>query len=268
MTNTNPKSETVDPVWDALREEAALLAQQEPALSGFLHTAILNKTRLEEVIASHLAEKLGNSEVTACTLVENFTSAFGDDQHIAGAIRADIMAVHDRDPACRSYLDPVLFFKGFLALQTYRAAHWLVTRDRYGMAAYLQARASEVFGADIHPAAKIGKGIMIDHATGVVIGETSVIGDNVSMLHGVTLGGIGKKGGDRHPKIGNGVLISVGAKVLGNIHVGDCAKIGAGSVVLTDVPAYSTAVGVPAKIVGKVSTAEPSREMDHSLDTE
>jgi serine O-acetyltransferase len=181
-------------------------------------------------------------------------------------MREDILATHERDPACKSQLDPVLFFKGFLALQTYRVAHWLMSHDRRGMALYLQIRASEVFGADIHPSARIGHGIMIDHATGVVIGETAVVGNDVSMLHGVTLGGSGKEGGDRHPKIGNGVLISVGAKVLGNIRVGDCAKIGGGSVVLTDVPAYSTAVGVPAKVVGKVSTPEPSREMDHSFE--
>ncbi|MBE8220752.1 MAG: serine O-acetyltransferase, partial [Alphaproteobacteria bacterium] len=168
------------------------------------------------------------------------------------------------DPACKTYLDVVLYYKGYMALQSYRAAHWLLGAGRRGMALYIQNRASEVFQADIHPAAQIGKAMFIDHATGVVIGETAVVGDEVSILHNVTLGGSGKEAGDRHPKIGNGVLISVGAKVLGNIRVGDCAKIGAGSVVLTDVPAYSTAVGVPAKIIGKVSEA-PSRTMDHNV---
>ena len=265
MPDLAKKLETVDPVWSAVRKEAAELAGREPALSGFLHAVILNFETLELAIASHLSEKLANSEIGARTLCEVFEEAFAGSSGFSAAVRADISANFDRDPACRTLLDPVLYYKGFLALQTYRAANWLITHDRRGMALYLQNRASEVFQADIHPAAEIGKGIFIDHATGVVIGETAVVGDNVSMLHGVTLGGSGKEGGDRHPKIGNGVLISVGAKVLGNIRVGECAKIGGGSVVLTDVPAHTTAVGVPAKIVGKVSTPEPSRQMDHSV---
>ena len=255
----------VDPVWSTIREEANGLAEREPALSGFLHATILNFEALEIAIASHLSEKLANSEIGARTLCEVFEEAFASNDKFSTQVRADIVANFDRDPACRAHLDPVLYYKGFLALQTYRAAHWLINNGRRGMALYLQNRASEVFQTDIHPAAQIGQGIFIDHATGVVIGETAVVGDDVSMLHGVTLGGSGKEDGDRHPKIGNGVLISVGAKVLGNIRVGDCAKIGGGSVVLTDVPAYTTAVGVPAKIVGKVSGPEPSRQMDHRL---
>jgi serine O-acetyltransferase len=255
----------IDPVWSRIRTEAAEMAENEPAMSGFLHATILNFDRLEMAIASHLSEKLANSEMGARSLCEVFEEAFVDNQAISEAMRADIVAHFDRDPACRLYLDPVLYFKGFMAVQTYRAANWLIANHRRGMALYLQNRASEIFQADIHPAAQIGKGIFIDHATGVVIGETAVVGDDVSMLHDVTLGGSGKEGGDRHPKIGNGVLISVGAKVLGNIRVGDCAKIGGGSVVLTDVPAYTTAVGVPAKIVGKVTSPEPSRQMDHSV---
>ena len=255
----------VDPVWSTIREEATGLAEREPALSGFLHATILNFEALEIAIASHLSEKLANSEIGARTLCEVFEEAFASNDKFSTQVRADIVANFDRDPACRAHLDPVLYYKGFLALQTYRAAHWLINNGRRGMALYLQNRASEVFQTDIHPAAQIGQGIFIDHATGVVIGETAVVGDDVSMLHGVTLGGSGKEDGDRHPKIGNGVLISVGAKVLGNIRVGDCAKIGGGSVVLTDVPAYTTAVGVPAKIVGKVSGPEPSRQMDHRL---
>lgn len=266
MSQTAENLNRVDPVWSTIRQEAAGLADREPAMSGFLHATILNFERLEMAVASHLSEKLANSEIGARTLCEVFEEAFDGNDGFAAALRADIVANFDRDPACRAHLDPVLYYKGFLALQTYRAAHWLINNQRRGMALYLQNRASEVFQTDIHPAATIGKGIFIDHATGVVIGETAVVGDDVSMLHGVTLGGSGKEGGDRHPKIGNGVLISVGAKVLGNIRVGDCAKIGGGSVVLTDVPAYTTAVGVPAKIVGKVSTPEPSRHMDHSLD--
>ena len=255
----------IDPVWSRIRTEAAEMAEKEPAMSGFLHAVLLNFEQLESAVASHLSEKLANAEIGARSLAEVFEEAFASNAEAAEAMRADIVAHFDRDPACRTYLDAVLYFKGFLALQTYRAANWLIHQDRRGIALYLQNRASEVFQADIHPSAKIGKGIFIDHATGVVIGETAVVGDDVSMLHGVTLGGSGKEGGDRHPKIGNGVLISVGAKVLGNIRVGDCAKIGGGSVVLTDVPAYRTAVGVPAKIVGKVTTPEPSRQMDHSV---
>lgn len=255
----------IDPVWSRIRTEATEMAGNEPAMSGFLHATLLNFEQLELAIASHLSEKLANAEMGARSLCEVFEEAFANNEKAAEAMRADIVAHFDRDPACRAYLDAVLYFKGFMALQTYRAANWLMAEGRRGMALYLQNRASEVFQADIHPSAKIGKGVFIDHATGVVIGETATVGDDVSMLHGVTLGGSGKEGGDRHPKIGNGVLISVGAKVLGNIRVGDCAKIGGGSVVLTDVPAYTTAVGVPAKIVGKVTTPEPSRQMDHSV---
>ena len=265
MTETAKKLATVDPIWSKIREEATVVADNEPGLSGFLHATILNFERLELAIASHLSEKLANSEIGARALCEVFEEAFADNQAVGEAMRADIVAHFDRDAACRTYLDAVLYFKGFLAVQTYRAANWLIDENRRGMALYLQNRASEVFQADIHPSAKIGKGVFIDHATGVVIGETAQVGDDVSMLHDVTLGGSGKEGGDRHPKIGNGVLISVGATVLGNIRVGDCANIGGGSVVLTDVPAYTTAVGVPAKIVGKVTTPEPSRQMDHSV---
>lgn len=265
MTELAEKISRIDPVWSSIRREAAELAEREPALSGFIHATILNFERLEQAIASHLAEKLSNSEIGARTLNEVIEEAFTHNADFDETVRADIMANLDRDPACKTHLDPVLYYKGFLALQTYRAAHWMINNARRGMALYLQNRASEVFQTDIHPAAKIGKGTFIDHATGVVIGETAVVGDDVSMLHGVTLGGSGKEDGDRHPKIGNGVLISVGAKVLGNIRVGDCAKIGGGSVVLTDIPAYTTAVGVPAKIVGKVTSPEPSRQMDHSV---
>ncbi|MGC6476439.1 MAG: serine O-acetyltransferase [Parvibaculales bacterium] len=256
-----------DEVWQQLCEAAAEISAREPLLADYMHIKILEKNSLTESVAATLSDKLANTHIPAPELEAIILDAFGADANIAQAMCEDIVAVFDRDPACKSYLDPVLFFKGFLALQTYRAAHVLLAKGHRGTALYLQNTASEVFGADIHPAAKIGKGIMIDHATSVVIGETAVIGDEVSMLHGVTLGGSGKEGGDRHPKIGNGVLISVGAKVLGNIRIGDCAKIGGGSVVLTDVPAYSTAVGVPAKVVGKVDTPTPSRSMDHSFES-
>lgn len=260
--NTKPSQEEV---WTAICEEAAQMADQDPSLSDFLETRILGQSDLVAAVTANLSEKLAQGGMPEADLKRELATAFAADDTIAQTMCEDIIAVYDRDPACRTYLDPVLFFKGFLALQAYRAAHQLMQQSRRGMAMLIQNRASEIFGADIHPSAKIGSGIMIDHATGVVIGETAVIGDEVSMLHGVTLGGSGKEGGDRHPKIGNGVLISVGAKVLGNIHIGDCAKIGGGSVVLTDVPAYSTAVGIPAKVVGKVDTPTPSRSMDHSL---
>jgi serine O-acetyltransferase len=267
MSEKPENLERLDPVWARIRAEASEIAEREPVMSGFVHTSVLNHDRLETVIASHLAEKMGNAEIGARALGEVFEESLVNNPDLGETLRADIIAHYDRDPACRSYLDPVLYFKGFLALQAYRAAHWMITHDRRATALYIQNRASEVFQADIHPAAKIGRGVFIDHATGVVIGETAVVGDDVSMLHCVTLGGSGKEGGDRHPKIGNGVLISVGAKVLGNIRVGECAKIGGGSVVLTDVPAYSTAVGVPAKIIHGVSSTQPSRQMDHSVET-
>ena len=256
--------EHVDPIWNQVRDEAKAVSDSEPTLAGFFYATVLNHPTLENVICSHLAEKMANSEIGALALREVFEEAMAGAPSICEAMRADIVANYDRDPACHSYLDVIVYYKGFMALQSYRAAHWLMGAGRRGMALYIQNRASEVFQADIHPSAKIGKGVFIDHATGVVIGETAEVGNDVSMLHSVTLGGSGKEGGDRHPKIGNGVLISVGAKVLGNIRVGDCAKIGGGSVVLTDVPPYSTAVGIPAKIVGKV-TSEPSRSMDHSM---
>ena len=266
MSEKAENLERLDPVWARIRAEASEIAEREPVMSGFLHASVLNHDRLETVIASHLAEKMGNAEIGARALGEVFEESLANNPDLGETLRADILAHYDRDPACRSYLDPVLYYKGFLALQAYRAAHWMISHDRRATALYIQNRASEVFQADIHPAAKIGRGVFIDHATGVVIGETAVVGDDVSMLHSVTLGGSGKEDGDRHPKIGDGVLISVGAKVLGNIRVGECAKIGGGSVVLTDVPAYSTAVGVPAKIVHGVSSAQPSRQMDHSVE--
>ncbi len=257
MSEKAENLERLDSVWARIREEASEIAKSEPVMSGFLHATVLNHDGLETVIASHLAEKMGNAEIGAAALGEVFEEGLVNNPDLGETLRADIIAHYDRDPACRSYLDPVLYYKGFLALQAYRAAHWMINHDRRATALYIQNRASEVFQADIHPAATIGRGVFIDHATGVVIGETAVVGDDVSMLHSVTLGGSGKEDGDRHPKIGDGVLISVGAKVLGNIRVGECAKIGGGSVVLTDVPAYSTAVGVPAKIIHGVSSAQP-----------
>lgn len=264
----NRASETLavcDPVWDRLRDETADMALSEPSLASFLHVTVLHHKRFESSLAYHLAQKVGNVEVRAMQLRELFDEALKADPSIGEAARADIVAYYERDPACHTYAQPLLFFKGYATLQLYRVAHWLWTNDRRAMALYLQSRVSELFSVDIHPAAVIGKGVFIDHANGIVIGETAVVGDDVSMLHGVTLGGTGKESGDRHPKIGRGVLISVGAKVLGNIEVGEYSRIGAGSVVLIPVPPHCTAVGVPAKLVGCAGCDKPSHEMDHII---
>lgn len=255
----------VDPVWDRIRAEAQAMAASEPVLSGFLHSTILNHRAFDDALGFHLAQKLGNADVRPIQLRELLDEVLRDEPSIGEAYRADIVAYYDRDPACHSYIQPLLYFKGFHALQTYRVAHWLWTHDRRAMALFLQNRMSELFAVDIHPAARIGKGVFVDHATGIVIGETAVVEDDVSMLHGVTLGGTGKEIGDRHPKIRRGVLISVGAKVLGNIEIGEYSRIGAGSVVLHAVPAHCTAVGVPAKVVGCAGCDQPSHSMDHII---
>lgn len=224
---------------------------------------MLSHQRLEDALSYILASKLESSAVTALSLRELIDESLRGDRAIGAAVREDLRAVLSRDPACRSYLVPLLYFKGFHALQAYRSAHYFWTHDRSTLALYLQSRISEVFAVDIHPGARIGKGIMFDHATSVVIGETAVVEDDFSMLHEVTLGGTGKVGGDRHPKIGRGVMIGAGAKVLGNIHVGEGARVGAGSVVLQDVPAYTTVAGIPARPVTYPANAHPA--LDDSL---
>ncbi len=196
---------------------------------------------------------------------EIFEEAFAAEPAMGEAVRADLSAVFQRDPACHSYLQAFLFFKGFHALQSYRVAHYLWLQGRKTMALFVQNRMSDLFAVDIHPAARLGRGIMIDHATGVVIGETAVVGDDVSMLHGVTLGGTGKQNEDRHPKVGRGVLLSTGAKVLGNIEIGEYSRVGAGSVVLKPVPPHTTVAGVPARVIGKAGSPRPSQDMDHNL---
>ncbi len=264
--NVNQNAGNEADFWSSLQDEARQVVAQEPSLRGFFDAVVLSQSDLPSALALHLAQKLGNVEMSADVLAAELSAAYAANAAIGYTMESDVMAVVERDPACQSKLDVILYYKGFLALQTYRATSALIAQGRRSLALYLQNRASEVFQADIHPHALIGRGVFIDHATGVVIGETARVGNNVTMLQGVTLGGNGKERGDRHPKIADGVLISVGAKVLGNIQVGECAKIGGGSVVLTDIPAYSTAVGVPAKVIGKVSTSEPSRVMDHRID--
>jgi serine O-acetyltransferase len=218
-----------------------------------------------DALSYQLARKLGDQELRAMSLREIVDEAYHDDPRLVTVAEADLKAVFERDPACKGYLQPFLFFKGFLALQTQRVAHWLWRGGRETLAFYLQSRSSEIFQVDIHPATRIGAGIFVDHGTGIVIGETAVIGDEVSMLQGVTLGGTGAEQGDRHPKIGKGVLLGAGAKVLGNITIGDYAKIASGSVVLKPVPPGCTAAGVPARLVNCPTCEEPARSMDHTL---
>ena len=253
------------PVWAALRNQAEHVAATEPALASMLHAVILSHGDMAGALAYQLARKLGDQELRAMSVREMCEQAYDADPGLIEAAHADLRAVFERDPACKGYLQPFLFFKGFQALQTHRIAHWLWRESRETLAFHLQSRVSELFQLDIHPGATIGQAIFIDHGTGIVIGETAVVGDEVSMLHGVTLGGTGAQRGDRHPKIGRGVLIGAGAKVLGNIEVGDYAKIASGSVVLRPVPAHCTAAGVPARLVNCPTCKEPARSMDHTL---
>jgi serine O-acetyltransferase len=253
------------PVWASLRNEAERAAKSEPALASLLNAVVISHENLGDALSYQLARKLGDQELRAMSLRELATQAYRSDPGLVTIAEADLRAVYERDPACKGYVQPFLFFKGFQALQTQRVAHWLWNQGRETIAFYLQSRVSEVFQVDIHPATRIGSGVFVDHGTGIVIGETAVIGNDVSLLQGVTLGGTGADRGDRHPKIGNGVLLGAGAKVLGNINIGDYAKIASGSVVLKDVPAHCTAAGVPAKLINCPSCDEPARKMDHTL---
>ena len=266
MIQTETRLATHDPVWQSIRAAAAHMASEEPILGSVAHASVLSQARLEDALAYILAQRLGTEEAPTMLLRQVFDTVMAEHPEIGTAARADLAAVCDRDPACASPLEALLFFKGYHALQTYRLAHALLQRGRRALALHLQSRMSLTFGVDINPAARLGCGIMIDHGTGVVIGETAVVEDGVSLLQGVTLGGTGKEGGDRHPKIRAGVMIGSGARVLGNIEVGARAKIGAGSVVLHDVPAGCTAAGVPARLVGPCANKEPAREMDQLFD--
>jgi serine O-acetyltransferase len=253
------------PVWAALRNEALAQSKAEPALASLLATVILNHKSLGDALSYQLARKLADQELRGMTLREVAQEAYASDPSLVDIVEADLRAVFERDPACRGYLQPFLFFKGFLALQTHRVGHWLWEQGRQMLAFHMQSRMSELFQVDVHPATRIGRGVFVDHGTGIVIGETAVIGDDVSMLQGVTLGGTGAERGDRHPKIGRGVLLGAGAKVLGNIVIGDYAKIASGSVVLKPVPAGCTAAGVPARLVNCPTCEEPAKSMDHTL---
>ncbi|MCU0801093.1 MAG: serine O-acetyltransferase [Rhodobacteraceae bacterium] len=265
MQESKANVRSVDPVWTRVCAEANEVIRNEPLLGGLVHSGLLHHPSIERALAYRFSLKLASGEMSEQILREIADEAYSSDSGLGQAARADLAAVYDRDPACHQLIQPLLFFKGYQAVQAYRVGHWLWQQGRHHLAYFVQMRVSEVFGVDIHPAARVGRGLMIDHAHSIVIGETAVVGDNVSMLHSVTLGGTGKEDGDRHPKIGNGVLIGAGAKVLGNISIGHCSRIAAGSVVLQDIPPMKTVAGVPAKIVGEAGCSQPAVSMDHQL---
>jgi serine O-acetyltransferase len=263
-----PALDKVDPGWARIRREAEEMVRREPELATFIYSTILHHDTLEAAIVYRLADRLDHAALSAELIRKAYADALEDSPAIGEAFRADLMATVDRDPATHRLIEPVLYYKGFHAIQTHRLMHWLWHKDRRDFALYLQSRSSSVFQCDIHPAAKIGRGIFLDHATGLVVGETAEIGDDVSMLHDVTLGGTGKEWEDRHPKIRYGVMIGAGAKILGNIEVGHCARVAAGSVVVKTVPNNVTVAGVPAKVIGVAGCPEPARTMDQMFQDE
>lgn len=265
ITESQGTVEALDPIWDQTRREAENVIAKEPSLTNFVLTSILNQPSLEAAIIHRVASRLAHPALSADLIAQNYHDAILDDPAIGTAFRSDIIAVADRDPACTRLIEPILYFKGFHAIQTHRLAHWMWNKGRQDLALYLQSVSSGVFQTDINPAARIGRGIFLDHATGLVVGATAVVEDDVSILQDVTLGGTGKERGDRHPKIRHGVLIGAGAKILGNIEVGHCARVASGSVVLQDVPHNTTVAGVPARVVGTAGCAEPARSMDQIL---
>lgn len=256
---------SIDPVWEAVRSGARQIVAAEASLANMVISAILNHDTFEQALAHRLAARLHHDDVSADLIRQAFAETLADAPEVAQTARVDLAATLERDPACHRAVEPLLFFKGYQAIQTHRFAHAMFKLGRRDFALYLQSRSSQVFQVDINPAVPMGKGIMLDHGTGLVIGETATVGDNVSMLQNVTLGGTGKSDQDRHPKIGNGVLIGAGAKVLGNIIIGDCSRIGAGSVVLKEVPPRVTVAGVPAKVIGEAGCAQPALVMDQMV---
>src|SRR6185295_15092840 len=259
----------VDPVWAKIRSEAEDIVRREPEIGTFIYSSLLHHDTLEAAVVHRVTERLDHQDVSAELIRQAYADALAGEPAIGLAFRQDIVAIFDRDPATDRFLEPVLYFKGFHAIQTHRLAHWLWGEGRKDFAYYLQSRSSAVFQCDIHPAAKIGRGIFLDHATGLVVGETAQIEDDVSILHDVTLGGTGKDHGDRHPKIRRGVMLGAGAKIIGAIEIGHCARVAAGSVVLKSVPHNTTVAGVPAKVIGEAGCPEPSRTMDqmfHPMD--
>lgn len=265
MADLRTNITAIDPLWAQINDEARQAVADEPLIGGFVHACILHHKSIEKALSYRIAAKLASNEMSMVVVREVVEEAYQKSPDLVDAARADLVAVYERDPACHRLVQPILYFKGYQAIQAYRVGHFLWSEGHFDLAYFFQMRVSEIFGVDIHPAAVVGKGIMIDHAHSIVIGETAVVGDNVSMLHSVTLGGTGKEEEDRHPKIGNGVLIGAGAKVLGNIHVGDCSRIAAGSVVLDEVPPCKTVAGIPARIVGEAGCDQPSVSMNHML---
>ena len=257
-------SPIVQLAWSTIQLEATALMRKEPTLGWMIEQAILQHDCFAAAIGNRLAVKLASPDLEVNALIDVLGHAFDAEPDIVEASAADLQAVRDRDAACPDLLTPLLHFKGFQALQAHRVAHYLWLHDRPHLAKHLQSRVSEVFGIDIHPAARLGRRIMLDHATGIVIGETAIVDDDVSILQDVTLGGTGKDDGDRHPKVRRGVLIGAGAKILGSIEVGEGAKVGAGSIVLTNVEPYTTVVGVPARPVGR-HTDMAALTMDHTV---
>ncbi|KAA8532056.1 hypothetical protein F0562_006802 [Nyssa sinensis] len=265
---SNSGSTVGDPIWDAVREEAKFEAEKEPILSSFLYASILAHDCLERALGFVLANRLQNPTLLATQLMDIFCDVIMHDRGIQRSIRLDVQAFKERDPSCLSYCSALLYLKGYHSVQTYRVAHALWNQGRTVLALALQSRISEVFGVDIHPAAKIGEGILLDHGTGVVIGETAVVGNRVSLMQGVTLGGTGKEIGDRHPKVGQGALLGASATILGNIKIGEGAMIAAGSLVLQDIPPHSMVAGIPAKVIGYVNEQDPSLTMKHDASKE
>lgn len=257
--------QSTEALWVRLRQEAEDAVAQEPMLASLFFESVINQPSFEEAVFHRIGSRLKNDTVPLCLLTTIFRRAVTLEPAIGAAMRADIAAVMERDPACRRFLEPFLYFKGFHAIQTHRMAHWLWETGHRDFALYLQSRSSDVFQTDIHPAARFGRGVFLDHATGLVVGATAVVDDDVSILQNVTLGGTGKETGDRHPKIRRGVMIGAGAKILGNIEIGQGARIAAGSVVLRPVPEHVTVAGVPARQVGAITHGEPSQTMDQVL---
>ena len=249
-------------LWQAMRSEVKARAEFEPIMATYFQATVLNHDTLEGSLSFLLASKLDSSVVSSMALREIIQDAFANEASLTRAAEIDIKATRDRDPACNSYSTPFLFYKGFPALQIHRVAHWLWLQERHSLAFFLQNQVSTIFGVDIHPAARIGCGIMLDHATGLVIGETAIVEDDVSILHGVTLGGTGKESDDRHPKVRSGVMIGANASIIGNIEIGEGAKVGAGSVVMKDVPPHVTVAGIPAKVIGKLNQECDGRDME------
>lgn len=252
-------------IWQRIRKETQQQVQEEPILASFFHATILNHSSIADALSFHLANKLDSPAASAMQIREVIQQAHQKDAYLAKAMHGDLIAILNRDSACDTLSTAFLFFKGFHALQAHRVGHWLWNNSRKDLALFLQNRISVVFGVDIHPAATIGEGIMLDHATGIVIGETAIVEDNVSIMQSVTLGGTGKESGDRHPKIRAGVMIGPGSKILGNIEIGTGAKVCAGSVVLKPVTAHTVVTGVPAKVVATLGETQPAMDMDQGI---